>query len=396
MKRLTYLLIIIAVIIVIVLVGYFLRYRAGTSNVPQGTGSLPSVSFNKQPPVPQTNEQPPAPAQTQIGEQKFGVLTQNQAVDYFIDEQNNAVVIQPDGKIVKIINGEVSALSSSPISELRSAEFSYDGKKILIVFGGKNFEQSIFNVESKSWSPLPSGLESPTWSPVNYQVAYLKPLAGGAASLETLDISKKGARPQQFLRLHNSGLSLFWLSPNQMILGEKGSSFSKGSVWSFDLKTKSLSQFIAGELGLDYAWNKKTLLGLVFKTDLSRRGGFLSLYDNLGNLLQNMAFLTLPSKCGLELSGATTTNKTALKIMYCAIPKDTQVLNTSYLPDEYQKKLFYTDDQFFKINLSSGAIDEVSGAPLNFPVDAEDLKVFNQNLFFINRLDQKLYAISLK
>ena len=83
------------------------------------------------------------------------------------------------------------------------------------------------------------------------------------------------------------------------------------------------------------------------------------------------------------------------KWLYCAVPRDTQKFDLARLPDDYDKKKLFTVDDFYKIDLGDGSITEVFADPAQ-ALDAAQLQVANQTLFFVNRYDQRLYAISLK
>lgn len=413
MKKLVYLLIIVAAVAVVVLLGYFLRYRA-EEPAPGGTtpktGSLPDAETAPKTTNGKTAATTTAGGQTggqnigeqtqqpqvRPGEQKFGVIAQNPVAEYFVDEENNVIMVQPDGKVVKVSRGETSVISSSEISGLSEAKFSHDGKHILVAFGsGQTPEHSIFSIENKTWSPLEAGIKSPAWSPYDNRIAYIKEV-GGANAIFTADPSIARTKPQEIIKLNTEDVRLIWLSPQKLVIADKGSVFSGGSLWLLDIKTKTLSQVVRENLGLDYKWSGEALLGLVFKTDLSRRGGVLALYDASGNLVTNLSILTMPSKCGFDVvPGQTngTSTAAASKFLYCAIPANTDLLKTKTLPDEYQKRAFFTKDDFFKIDLRDGS---VSGVFSGENVDVDNLKVFGGNLFFINRMDGKLYAISLE
>ena len=398
MKRVLYLASIIGAIVLVAGVFYFLRYRAeepgGAAPVPPG--GLPQAPPQKipAPPLPQTPEggtppKEPSGAVVQPGEQKFGVVAHNEVLSYFVDGQNNAIVVQPDGQIIKITRGEASALSSSAISNLMKAEFSYDGKRILAAFGPRsNPEYSVFNVETKSWKPLASGIKSAAWSPTNYRIAYFR-----NAALSTLDTESAKAAPQEIMKIRMEDADVFWLSPNQLLLEDKPSAIYAGSVWSVNISNKTMAPFAEGQLGLYSSWDQKAGLGIVFRTDLSRRGGRLGLLDAAGNALSDIAFLTLPSKCAFAAGQGAATSTAGQKILYCALPRDQEELGIKTLPDEYIKRSFFTQDNFYQISLADGSIKEVLSGQL---VDGEKLGVFGKNLFFVNRLDKKLYAISLE
>jgi hypothetical protein len=87
------------------------------------------------------------------------------------------------------------------------------------------------------------------------------------------------------------------------------------------------------------------------------------------------------------------TSTTTLNL-YCAVPRDQDTFGVARLPDEYDQKMLFTADDFYRINTTSGALSTVF-SNTNLTLDATDLKIANGILFFVNRYDQKLYAIKL-
>lgn len=432
MKHIYYILGIVGVIAVVVLIGYFLRYRAGgpltpggvggnafTGGLPSGAttgGNAPSGGTQNQGGGNAAGEQVPAVA----AGQKFGVISRQSALDYYIDSQNNAVLIRPAGQVVQVVGGNASVLSSTAIDNIIRAEFSYDGKKILAVFGDRNNPQlSVFDVANKSWQPLSVGLLSATWSPNDYRIAYFAPVKNSTAlSLQTLDISNPKAKPLEIVRINIQDQKLNWLAPDEILMSDKGSAFAAGSVWAVNLKNKTLAPLINGYYGLESLWSATAGEGLVSSVNyLSGRNVKTSLFGLGGNLLNSLTFLTLPSKCAFAtvvqnqtstVTAATTTAKTkgvtatssvvtktiTNNYLYCAVPRDQQKLSASSLPDDYEQMAFFTSDNFYKIDLASGDTTSVFSDPSR-DLDATDLKIFNNTLFFVNRYDNLVYAITL-
>jgi hypothetical protein len=82
--------------------------------------------------------------------------------------------------------------------------------------------------------------------------------------------------------------------------------------------------------------------------------------------------------------------------IYCAVPSDQNTLSAARLPDEYEQYMYFTDDNFYSINTDTGSLNEIfSPSAINQNIDATDMKVFNNILFFVNRYDQKIYALAL-
>jgi hypothetical protein len=420
------LLIIIAIIAVIVIVGviywFFLRNLLAAPGQEGSTGSLPqtgtgivggggnSGSGGALP----SGGNPAGGIPTATT--RFGVVSNEPIFAYFVDAQNNVIAVEPDGKIAYITNGQTTFLSSSQIENLLSADFSYDGTKILVNFGDPNSPQtSIFNLATKSWSPLAAGIISPIWSPSDYRIAYLTANAAGVKSLATFDVSKNTAKPTTLLSLNAQDLSLSWPQKNTITLSDKPSAFAQGFIWLFDIQKKTLARPIADNFGLETLWSNTTSsVGIIFSSGAGKFGGTLSIMNDVStNQTKNIVFLTLPSKCAFHYeaavtssvsmattatSASTTASTTTLSIippylaLYCAVPNDPATLTRARLPDDYNQETLFTVDNFYKVHTNTG--DMESFFLPTVPLDATNLKMFNNILFFVNRYDQKLYAIS--
>lgn len=415
MKRFLYLLIIVGVVALVIILGYYLRYRASAPTPPEQTilGNLPPTQGGATA-APTTggnpSQAPSVGGGIQAAGQKLGVVTQNQVLDYFVDSQKNVLTIQPDGQVVEISGGSASTLSSSVVQDLRFAEISPDGKKIFVSFGSTLKPQaSIFDVATKSWQPLGENIESADWSPDGSEVAYLTP-KGSVHEIYLLDISNPKAKPTGILEIRAEDLVLYWVGANQIILSDKASASYAGSILSLDIKKKTLSTIIENNLGLQSIWNVPLGVGLVFTSKYSGGGGSLSLFDLAGARLNGLNFITFPNKCAFSAQPQATptatttkpasTTKTAAgaasstKILYCAAPRDQQKLGISTLPDDYLTRALYTSDNFLAIDLNTGNANPFFADPSQ-TLDAANLKIFNRILFFVNRYDKKLYAISL-
>lgn len=428
MKRILYVVIGIVVIAAIAFALWFFVFQGpATANNPGGsTGSLPYVTPQGGAGSQGTgNVGTPggSPSANASGTSaQFGLTSNEQVLDYFVDAQNNIFDLEPNGEIAEIVNGQAAFLSSSAIDNLIRAAFSFDGTMALVNFGDpSNPQSSFFNLKAKSWSPLPAGLTSPSWSPVDDRIAYLTH-TGITETLATLDLSKVNAKPVTYLSLDAQDLNVQWLNQNQVVLFDKPSAYTVGSAWLFDLQKKVLTPIVTEWPGFESTWTgaligTTTPIGLVFQSTAYDRGGTLQLIHSDGSVVQNLNFLTLPSKClfndewianeatttlfeggGLgstaSSSGASSITKKAVLFLYCAVPTDQSSLSLANLPDDYNQMSLFTVDQIYKIDTSDGQVTSIlPNGSINF--DATDLRVFNNILFFVNRYDRKLYAISL-
>jgi hypothetical protein len=269
----------------------------------------------------------------------------------------------------------------------------------------------MFNVASATWTALPQGLESPQWSPSNYQIAFFDEYGAGATALDIIDATNpKKISPTTLLSLSATDLSLQWVSKNQFILSDKPSAQIVGSSWSYNSQTKTLTP-VAYELpGFESIWGGSTsTIGLAFWGPVSGQGSKLELINVGGNDLHDLNFLTLPTKCVFNnetstavvtttTSPATTSTASAsttiTAFLYCGVPSSASQLSSAQLPDDYNDGAVFTSDDIIKLDTNTGDLTTLwNSATQN--IDATDLKIFNNTLYFLNRYDQKLYSLTL-
>ncbi len=339
-------------------------------------------------------------------------------LDYFVSN-NVTIVVSPDGTIATITNNNADNISSSKIKNIISTGFSYDGTKILINFGDRQSPQtSIFDMKTKTWTPLVVGMISPQWSPSDYRIMYLKNNSNGTEALTTLDASKTKNNVVIVTTLHVQDLSLLWRTKNDVLLYDNPSVYSFGSIWSFNLQKKSLNPVINDQRGMEALWSTATTtIGLLFTGDSSQYGGSLRFIDESGSILQRFGFLTMPGKCLFSQYNATpstvatntslarpatsttslpatTASSSSYLALYCGVPRDQNMISSARLPDDYEQMSFFTSDNIYRINTSNGSVTTLFNDQ-NQTMDVSRIKVFNNALFFVNRYDQKLYSIKL-
>lgn len=416
MKRFFYLLAIIAAIGIVILVGYFLRYRSEVNVPPAETpfdGTLPVVVPTG--PVTATSGESatatPASALAPLYKQ-FGLISQNPVIDYAILDDGSTVIIQPDGQITKISGGKPLILSSIVIANILQTSFSADGQKLAVLFGdSQNPEADVFDISTKSWQPLPQGIFDVAWSPKDHVLAYIMKKSGQSL-IAVLDLDNSKAKSQTLLQFYADDLTLNWPGDDKIIVSERGSAFVKSSAWILDVGNKTLLPVLEDARGLQAIFEPASGASLVFTTDLGKKGGKLTLKSGDGQT-RELSLLTLPSKCTFELQAVTATTTAATStsaaknaktataplppkvFLDCAIPRDLNQLSISSLPDAYYKKAIFTADDFYRVDVKTGELAVIfneSGRNL----DASNLKISHNNLFFINRYDQKVYVMPLR
>jgi hypothetical protein len=411
-KTFLYILIVLAIIAIGAFVIYQIVYQGSAGTGGGGlpglggllgqTGELPITQNQEFPSSSSLNGSATSTAMFNAGganntssSSKFGIVSNDPSLDYFVTSGNVVELIKPDGTIETISDNTAVVLSDAVVSNIINAAFSYDGKKAFVTYQlATTTQTSVFDIASKTWSHLPRGIESPVWSPVNYQIAYLTQSDAGAETLSTIDASATTTKPAIITSFQMEDSLLQWPNKNTIIISDRPSTYVAGSVWSFDIPSKTLSSIAYENLGEESMWNASGS-ALLFSGGKNYSGGSLTFLDQNGSL-RSLSFATLPSKCVFGPSSAATSSTSSVNLFYCAAPADQAMFSIVRLPDEYDQKVYFSNDIFYSVDTGSGALAQLfsySAAGLN--IDATKLKVFNNILFFINRYDQKIYALAL-
>ena len=418
-KFLLYVLIALAIIAI----AAFIIYRAVYQGSGGGTGELPGLSglLGQTGALPAAqNQQFPSSSVLNSGatstamfnasganstssSSKFGIISNDPALDYFVTPGNAVELIKSDGSIETISNNTPTVLSNATVLNIINAAFSYDGKKVFITYKAATTTQtSVFDVNSRTWIHLPGGMQSPVWSPINYQIAYLVDSGSGSEALRTIDTAATSSKPIDVITIAMEDMRLQWPSKDTIIISDRPSAFTATSIWSLNIPSLKLSSVAYESLGSESLWGSSDS-ALIFSAGPQNAGGHL-LFRNIAGDQKLLSFKTLSSKCAFSpsLTSSTTPSTTTSTIgsssvvIYCAAPDDQNTFSVARLPDEYEQKIYFTDDDFYRVDVGANTLNQIfsySLAGLN--LDATKMKVFNNILFFINRYDQKVYALAL-
>ncbi|TSC89791.1 MAG: hypothetical protein G01um10143_281 [Parcubacteria group bacterium Gr01-1014_3] len=307
---------------------------------------------------------------------------------YWINKTDGApFYINSAGQVVKIDGNVAQTVSSQAPKSINSLESSADGTSAIVGFGypqGLSF--TIFNSVNSGWQGLPSGTLAVSWSPTdNNRLVYLRE-NGTLNRLYTYDVSLR--RSTEVFRTAQKDIEIDWATPDLVYFKERATAGLTGSLWSFNLKTSAFRRVIKDEAGLILKWSSSGQEAIKFSS-LNRQNS-LALVNAAGISLGNLAnLITLPSKCTFNLDRIE---------IYCAAPNS---FGSSALPDDYWKRKIYTADNIYIIPLSSEGHRPLGGAlPLfvssdDLIIDADQLEVHGDKLYFINRYDNKLYSLAL-
>jgi len=291
-----------------------------------------------------------------------------------------------DGLIYKVnADGADSALTSNPIENFQSFEPSFDGKRVIFKYGDLNSPKFvIYNTETGLFESLPANITSMSFSPDAKKIAYLASNAKDASKsdLSTKSLVDSKQKPVILSTILQSGLSTEWVSSNKIIFSSSPSAFYSASIWSFDISKKTFSLLIDKKQGLDINWSSDGKIGFMFSSSLEGRNRVLNLITDAGEIRASFDLTTLPEKCFVSDPK-----------IYCAVPQS--VSEKAALPDDYLKNAVYFVDSIYQIDIAQNSFDLIFDGSGN-AIDAfkPDLKA--GQLFFINKYDNRLYALEIQ
>ena len=363
----------------------------------------------------------------------FGPLSNDPVLNYFVQPNNTVLALEPNGVVAKIVNGQTSYLSSSTATNVISGAFSFDGKKALLSFGDpSNPQTSVFDVSSTKWTALPQGMQSPQWSPAaaDYRIAYLVAGTGGTETLATINAAAPKSAAAALLTLHINDQSLQWTTKTTFIIADKPSYQAPGSALLYNSAQGIITPIALNVAGFESAWSGALPASVPAEGMFSYNSGqgtdILQLVNGAGGVLQNLSLQTLPTKCGFGVAtttvvattsatsasatSATTTatstrttgapkaaapTSTAYLALYCGIPRDATGFAAAHLPDDYNQMALFTSDDIYRVNTQTGEAEALWNASSQ-NVDVSDLKTFSNEIFFVDRYTNKLFALTLQ
>lgn len=389
---------IIGIVLLVSLVVYFVYFRkpATTPMVPVTTiptGTLPSATSGGGQPT--STSSTPMIGTYQATSTNFGIVADIPAIAYSVNASNTVNFVLPSGAVIELKNNTTSTLSSAPISDLAEATPSADGGNILFRFlSGSTSHFSVYHVSDSKWTTLPEETTAASWNPAlgSNRIVLFTTNTKRSSALTIVDLGSTKNKNQTILTLHTQDLKPNWVAPNQILLSEPESSFASGSVWSVDIAKKTMVPVVQDLPGLMSTWSASSPWGVILTANDRHEVGVFQIANRITSESHEVQFATLPSKCAFPDQLAGLGEKTTSTIV-CAVPMDHDTFINQQM-DDYLNRSTYTADAFYLINASDGSIMSIP-IPAGIKMDAENLKVVNRTLFFLNRYDHKLYATRL-
>ncbi|HEX7586139.1 MAG TPA: hypothetical protein VF390_00705 [Patescibacteria group bacterium] len=303
-------------------------------------------------------------------------------VKYYSAENGKTFQVGIDGKNKGTISTkELPRLADvfwSPGRTKAITKFSQDGSAVRFYF---------YDYSSGQGVPLKNNIDSIAWesdSKIFYK--YYNPSTkerslnisnpDGTEWRKILDLDLKDVRIE---RVPQTSLVSFWTVPD---------AYTKTILRSTSLVGTDDKTLFQEKFGADYKWNGAGTKILLSHTDDADKSKIrLAMINNQGGEYKNLEIPTLVAKCAWSVDNQT---------VYYALPGS--IPDNSVMPNDYTAKKFTTADTFWKVDTATGEKNRL--VELNkIPGKLDAINLFLNSdeslLFFTNRVDGKLYRISL-
>ncbi len=280
-------------------------------------------------------------------------------------------------------------ITDKTIFGLISGVWSPDKSKILLkTKKGASPYFLLFDTKTNQLTMLNSNINEISWQTISSKIFYKYFDSNGKkSSLNVSDANGENWKkiidlPHEkisFAQIPRSGLVSFWNNGD----ANYQTNLQTASLIGEDIKTIYQSGF-----GADYLWDNSGNHCLVSQTDT--KGGTklqLGIINYNGEGYKILGLPTIVSKCTWSKDNAT---------IYCALPGN--IPENSILPNDYKTGKFTTVDTFWKINTDTGEktrLVETSDISQDFDASEFFLNTDESLLFFVNKIDKKLYKIIL-
>ncbi len=288
--------------------------------------------------------------------------------------------VRNDGKIY-FLEGSLDPqeISNYGIDNLSEIKISSDNSYLLASYrDNNNYKFPYFDFKKREWTPLPDGIISADISPTSKELIYLLEKSSGNV-LYIKDLVKN--QTKELAKINLSDVDLKWLDAQRIVFMEKESRNIASRIWLFNLKTKELQLINGnGEKRLLVNWFNNNAFALKF-SEKDQKGSLSFINKDLIEISQE-SLSTLPNKCGYLND----------KTMLCGVFKE--IPAGVFLPDDYMKKSFYSDDDLYLWNPSTGNKKMIPTGIIS-QIDITQIRATGTKAYFVNRFDNSLYQINI-
>ncbi|MDD5397175.1 MAG: hypothetical protein PHW24_03900 [Candidatus Moranbacteria bacterium] len=279
-------------------------------------------------------------------------------------------------------------ITETKVAGLKNVLWSPDHNKVLTTIekAGQN-SFYMYDYQLQKGIALKAGLDTAVWDNLGTKIFYK--YYNSASKERTLNIANPdGSGWQKIADLAAKNVVIapipltstisFWNSPN--VLEE--THLQTVGVTGGEVKT-----LLSGRYGADYLWSPKGDKVLVSSlANKDAKNMTLGVVDMDGKY-QDLGIPTIVSKCVWSEDD---------KTIYYALPGE--IPTGAIMPNDYQDGKFNTSDTFWKMDITTGEKERaVEAADIKGKYDSSSMIISatEDALFFVNKVDKKLYRIQL-
>lgn len=330
---------------------------------------------------------------SQNGSSAISAVSQESVVSPSLSANGNSIVYfsQSSGELLEIFPSEDQAksLSERKFPGVVSARWSPDKKKaILKLQEGGGYSFLYYNFLEKTSAPIRENIDEIAWQ--NTSSKFFYKYFDSKTQKRSINISDSDGKnwknladiPYRYVSIGEvpkSGLVSFWNNPD---------AYSETIFESTPIIGGTKKTIFSQKFGADYLWSPSGANVLLSHSD--QKGGSkmqLAVLNYNGGEYKNLNIPTFSSKCVWSKDA---------KTIYYALPGN--IPEGAILPNDYQKGQFQTVDTFWKVDIETGEKTRiVEPNEIKEKYDAADI-FLNQDesmLFFMNKIDKKIYKINL-
>ena len=338
------------------------------------------------------DQKPATQEETKKKTQMLTAISREAVMGPSIDEKSATILYYSakNGTVWRMgLDGEgKQQVLATEINGLKSVHWSPDNSKDLTAIeenGQLVFFEYDYNTQKST--KLKNGLDTAVWDNLGTKIFYK--YYDSDTQKRSIDIANPdGSGWKKLVDTEIRNISIapipltstvsFWNSPDANEETQLSTVGSSGG---------GLQTIFKGKYGADYLWSpdgtKALVSSLLDKNSKMTTLGIVTLkgeYSDLG-------IPTVVSKCVWSADG---------KTIYYALPGD--IPDSAFMPNDYQDKKFFTDDTFWKIDIAANKKERIiEASEISGKHDSTNLFLspIGDALYFVNRVDGKLYKIAL-
>ncbi|MEK7629256.1 MAG: hypothetical protein AAB394_01895 [Patescibacteria group bacterium] len=239
----------------------------------------------------------------------------------------------------------------------------------------------IYNVTDKTLKTLPQETEDVSLGNSNKEVAVVYSDKTGKKIALSYDSFSK---TKDVTSTKIPDIRIDWFNSDNIALATRPSGVAQGILYSLNTKTNKTTRVLGGVYGLTTNFSPTGKMVLVSETDSTGQSLKLANINLDKKSKRNISLFTLPEKCTWAQDERT---------VFCSVFKVNDP-DSFVMPDDYYKRRVRSDgEEIVRISTETGQTQKV----IDGSFDASNLFLMPDEsyLFFINKIDGRLYRLSL-